>query len=204
MFDAHAHKGDECSATALVCSSSEREYEALLDCPFRALGTIPEGGLNPDMAVLEKAASTGFHIGEIGLDRRYDGIPRQEEIFRTALEIARRYDRLAVIHSVRMNQRVLEIIREMGIHRFLMHGYTGSAEQASAFIREGGIISLSPRAERTRHFKALITLPFVTETDMRTGKEEEAALLAWNERLSALTGINIAERTERMMKEALG
>ena len=131
-------------------------------------------------------------------------IYRQEEIFRTALEIARRYDRLAVIHSVRMNQRVLEIIREMGIHRFLMHGYTGSAEQASAFIREGGIISLSPRAERTRHFKALITLPFVTETDMRTGKEEEAALLAWNERLSALTGIDIAERTERMMKEALG
>ena len=38
---------------------------------------------------------------------------------------------------------------------------------------------------------------------METGEEEMRELMAWNGRLSELTGIDIGARSERMMKEIL-
>ena len=129
---------------------------------------------------------------------------KQIDIFRTALGIAREYDRIAVIHIVREYQKVYDILKDMGIRRFMVHGYTGSAEMAREYIKLGGIISLGPAAERAKSFPSLLQLPFVTETDMVTGTEEMEALAAWNSRLSALTDADIAARTEKIMMEVLG
>ena len=128
---------------------------------------------------------------------------RQEHIFRKALSIAREYDKIAVIHIVREYGKVLEIIKEMDIHQFMIHGFTGSRETAEEFIRLGGIISLSPRAVNTKHFSSLLTLPFVTETDMLTGEKEMNELEKWNHHLMALTGLDTGKRTEEIMKELL-
>ena len=124
-------------------------------------------------------------------------------IFRTALSIASDHSRVAVVHIVREYGRALSILREMRPERFIVHGFTGSLETAREIISLGGIISLSPRAERTSAFDELLKLPFATETDMETGEEEMRELMAWNGRLSELTGIDIGARSERMMKEIL-
>ena len=203
MFDAHAHPGASIKDNALVCSVSGSEYAALASYKYRAAGTLALSGDSPDFTLMERYASSGFHIGEIGLDRRYPDEDKQEMIFRQALEIARRYDRLAIIHTVREYGKTLSILKEMKIGKFLLHGYTGSADMARLFIRLGGIISLGPGAERTRSFKALLTLPFVTETDMAVGEEEENVLIGWNRKLSLLTGTDTGERSERIMKEVL-
>lgn len=202
MFDAHAHP-EAIIDNAFVCSASTSDYDNL--CPFRykAIGTLPESSTPPDFSIMERAAANGFHIGEIGLDRRWPDMERQEHILRKALSIAREYDKIAVIHIVREYGKVLEIIKEMDIHQFMIHGFTGSRETAEEFIRLGGIISLSPRAVNTKHFSSLLTLPFVTETDMLTGEKEMNELEKWNHHLMALTGLDTGKRTEEIMKELL-
>ena len=204
MFDAHAHSGKNYPINAFVCSASTADYRKLAPFRYKALGAIPEGGYDVDFSLMAEAASMGWHIGEIGLDRRFPDMDKQIDIFRTALDIAREYDRIAVIHIVKEYQKVYDMLKDMGIRRFIVHGYTGSAEMAREYIKLGGIISLGPSAEKAKSFPALLSLPFVTETDMMTGDEEAEALAAWNSRLSALTGIDIAARTEKIMMEALG
>ena len=204
MFDAHAHPGKTYPINAFVCSASTADCRRLEHFRYKATGAIPESGYDVDFSLMEEAASNGWHIGEIGLDRRFPDIDKQIDIFRTALGIAREYDRIAVIHIVREYQKVYDMLKDMGIKRFMVHGYTGSAEMAREYIKLGGIISLGPAAERAKSFHSLLQLPFVTETDMVTGTEEMEALAAWNSRLSALTGIDIAARTEKVMMEVLG
>ncbi len=202
MFDAHAHAG-EYTEDAFVSSASTDEYHALLPFPWKALGALPGYG-DADFALMEKAAAEGFHIGEIGLDRRYGGRDEQIRVFRRALSIARDMDRAAVVHDVREHQAVLDAVRASGCRRVLIHGFTGSREIAMEYLRLGALISLGPRAEGCRSFPDLIRLPFVTESDMPAGEEERRVLAGWNRKLSELTGIDIGERTERIMKEVLG
>ena len=201
MFDAHAHIG-EMTEDALVCTASVSEMEKARSFPHFAVGSIPGHG-DFDESVLRAAAMSGGHIGEIGLDRRFPDMKEQEYVFRRALSVAIEHDRMAIIHVVRAYGPLYDILTDMAVRRFLVHGYTGSVEMAERLIGQGGIISLSPRAERTKDFKELLTLPFVTETDMPTGPEQRRVLKAWNERLSELTGEDIGERSGRIMREAL-
>ena len=203
MFDAHAHPGEEFTAEAFICTSAPSEYNGIRRCRYKAAGYLPGSAEELDTKMMEQAAMDGFHIGEIGLDRRFPSMEKQEEDLRTALRIAVQYRRVAVIHVVREYERILRIIDDIRPEKFMLHGWTGSYEEALLFIKRGGVISLSPRAERTRSFTRLLSLPFVTETDMPLGKEEEKVLLGWNEYLSSITGIDIASRTEMIMKELL-
>ena len=111
---------------------------------------------------------------------------------------------LGGVHDVREHQAVLDAVRASGCRRVLIHGFTGSREVAMEYLRLGALISLGPRAEGCRSFPDLIRLPFVTESDMPAGEEERRVLAGWNRKLSELTGIDIGERTERIMKEVLG
>ena len=201
LFDSHAHVG-ELTDSAFIATASTSEMESASAYRYKALGIIPEGN-EKDLDKLEAAAKDGWHIGEIGLDRRFPDMKEQEYVFRRALSVAIEHDRMAIIHVVRAYGPLYDILSDMNVRRFLVHGYTGSVEMAERLIGQGGIISLSPRAERTRDFKGLLTLPFVTETDMPTGPEQRRVLKAWNERLSELTGEDIGERSGRIMRESL-
>ena len=201
LFDAHAHIGGQ-TDSAFIATSSTDEMDSAASYRYRALGIIPEGR-EKDIEKLRIAARNGWHIGEIGLDKRYGNLPEQERIFREALRIADRYDRVAVIHAVRTYGRTLEILEEEGIGKFIIHGFTGSYETAREVIRLGGMISLSPRAEMARSFEKLITLPFLIETDMKAGKEEMDILSSWNKKLSGKIGIDAGERSWKMLREVL-
>ena len=97
----------------------------------------------------------------------------------------------------------LRLIDEYGIKRFMVHSFSSSYEMAREIIKRGGIISLSPKAERLRSFQRILTLPFVTETDMKTGKEEMETLEIWNQKLSILAFADVGRRSEEMMMEVL-
>ena len=156
-----------------------------------------------DFSVMKAYAEQGWAIGEIGLDKRFSDIEAQVEIFRRALSIAADCNSFVIIHVVRAYDRALHEIKHYGIKRFMVHGFSSSYEIAEDIIKAGGMISLSPKAERLKSFERLLSLPFVTETDMKTGEEEMIVLKAWNEKLSAVTGVDIEKRSEEMMKEAL-
>ena len=127
----------------------------------------------PDLEYLEQIAPTGVAIGEIGLDRRLPDIPRQEELFRSQLRIARRYQLPILIHCCRMIERTLAILHEEYPSHpgGIMHGFSGSLESAQRCIRHNlaiGIGSRDTRAPSLRYLKMLTGLPLATlvlETD---------------------------------------
>lgn len=201
MFDSHAHIG-ETTASALVCTACAYEYDKLSGFRYKAAGSLPGYG-KPDLDAIMKAASEGLCIGEIGLDRRYGCRDEQIATLRDILSIAADCDAFTIFHIIRDYEMALRLIDEYGIKRFMVHSFSSSYEMAREIIKRGGIISLSPKAERLRSFQRILTLPFVTETDMKTGKEELETLEIWNQKLSILAFADVGRRSEEMMMEVL-
>lgn len=84
-----------------------------------------------------------------------------------------------------------------------MHGFTGSYEIACQVLSLGGMISLSPKAERAKSFEKLLALPFLIETDMEAGEAQRNALEEWSRKLSARIGTDAGERCWEMLKDII-
>lgn len=174
----------------------------MADYRYRFIGLLP-GNMPIDVSEMAVRASRFYGIGEVGIDRRYPGIEDQVSFLKAALSLSKELKVPAVLHIVGFYEEALKAIRETGNRYFMVHGFTGSYEIASRIMDLGGLISLGPRAERCKAFSRLITLPFVTETDMKTGPEQEAALSDWNEKLSLLTGRDIESESGKAIQSFL-
>lgn len=114
-------------------------------------------------------------IGEIGLDYHYDFSPRDEQrsAFRTQLALARECDLPVVLHLREAFAEALEILDEFGAtHRGVIHCFTGTAEEAAAFLARGfhisipGIVTFGGNAQALREAVATVPLDrLLVETD---------------------------------------
>jgi len=97
------------------------------------------------LQLLDKIATRGIAIGEIGLDRTSGNFEQQEALFREQLRIARRHGLPALIHCRQAIGRTLEILREEQAkdNGGIMHAFSGSVESALECIKLGFAISLS-------------------------------------------------------------
>ena len=113
-------------------------------------------------------------VGEIGLDEYMDEplIERQQWLLSEQLTFAKRYELPVILHSRRTHDRLAKVLRQSDLPRTgVVHGFSGSLEQAKAFVRlgyrigVGGVITY-PRAEKTRNVMAALPLSaLVLETD---------------------------------------
>lgn len=111
-------------------------------------------------------------LGECGLDRLHGTLAEQQRWFDSQVEIARDVDVPLVIHSVRTHDEVAAVLRRKQFSgRVLVHGFSGSEQQArklielGCFIGVGGVIT-HDRATKTRGAIARLPLSaLVIETD---------------------------------------
>ncbi|SET38811.1 TatD family hydrolase [Thorsellia anophelis] len=117
-------------------------------------------------------------IGEIGLDAFLMHLSeeklfkKQIDFLQKQLEMANRYNLPVILHSRRTHHVLLSILKKITVHRGgVIHGFSGSLEQALEFIKlgykigVGGIITY-PRANKSR--LAISKLPLeslLLETD---------------------------------------
>ncbi|KAA1173106.1 TatD family deoxyribonuclease [Marinobacter salinexigens] len=111
-------------------------------------------------------------VGECGLDRMRGELREQMPWFEAQVALAARYDYPLIIHSVKTHDEVRSELKRLGWSgRALVHGFSGSYQQAKnlvdrgCFIGVGGVITYS-RAAKTR--EAIRQLPLdslVLETD---------------------------------------
>lgn len=96
-------------------------------------------------------------IGELGLDRLKPNLEQQSEVFRSQLQIARALDLPIVLHSVKANQQVIEILRSDGIPAAggMVHGFGGSVEEAKSFRDLGIDISIGTTVTKSNARKIL-------------------------------------------------
>ena len=84
-------------------------------------------------------------IGEIGLDYHYDDVPKelQKKWFLRQIQLAQKLELPYIVHDREAHGDVLEIIRESGYFRGVMHCYSGSAEMARELLKLGFYISFA-------------------------------------------------------------
>jgi TatD DNase family protein len=86
-------------------------------------------------------------IGETGLDyfrTGPDGVASQQESFRRHIEIAKRHDKVLVIHDRDAHEDVLRILAEEGApDRVVFHCYSGDAAMAAICAERGYLMSFA-------------------------------------------------------------
>ena len=86
-------------------------------------------------------------VGEIGLDYHWeDVLPQDQKIgFIRQIKLAQKYSRPILIHMREATKDTLDILKEEGPIKGIMHCYSGSKEVALELIKSGFYISLAGR-----------------------------------------------------------
>ena len=208
MFDAHRHLTDEREIQdALYCTSYQAEWPLVANLPYPgigALGALADRAL-PSLDELAQALESHPHlqVGEIGLDKRFGDLEKQQRFLLAALDLAFALGRSITVHVVQADSLFLSCLQQAGnrLPPILWHGFTGSVETARIAARQGCILSLSPGIEHTRMAKKLEELalfPFAIETDFDTTTMQERTYIQALEEQYALIG-----RLMQMDREAL-
>lgn len=154
-----------------------RRHDAL----YAALGLHPiviEHHLDEHLdrldAVLQTAEKKLVAIGEIGLDlyRENPQFERQQTILDAQLRLAKRHDLPVILHSRRTHDKLAMHLKRIDLpRRGVVHGFSGSLQQAQRFIELGYHIGVGgtityPRASKTRDVMAQLPLSaLLLETD---------------------------------------
>lgn len=113
-------------------------------------------------------------VGEIGLDlyRENPQFDRQRVLLIEQLKLAQRYDLPIILHSRRTHDKLAMLLSRYPVTRTgVIHGFSGSLQQAERFIKLGYVIGVGgtityPRASKTREVVARLPLSaMVLETD---------------------------------------
>lgn len=113
-------------------------------------------------------------VGECGLDfyqHFAESEVDQRLYFESQLGMAKEFDLPVVLHARRSVDAVLKCLRQAGVHRGVMHSFSGSLQQAKAAIDQGMMIGVGGAVthERAKKLQSVVAaLPLhvlVLETD---------------------------------------
>ena len=201
IFDTHAHYYDEAfdaDRAALLASLPSRGV-ALVVCPgcdlessrqsialaerygflYAAAGYHPENLEGAALSDLDAVRALCAHpkvvaVGEIGLDLFGDDpqFERQQWLLDEQLKLAKRYDLPVILHSRRTHDKLAMHLKRHDLSRTgVVHGFSGSLQQAERFVQLGYKIGVGgtityPRASKNRDVIAKLPLAsLLLETD---------------------------------------
>ena len=125
---------------------------------------------------LERRPAKVVAVGEIGLDLFGDDpqFERQQWLLDEQLKLAKRYDLPVILHSRRTHDKLAMHLKRHDLSRTgVVHGFSGSLQQAERFVQLGYKIGVGgtityPRASKTRDVIAKLPLAsLLLETDQR-------------------------------------
>ncbi|MFC1926350.1 TatD family hydrolase [Chloroflexota bacterium] len=127
-----------------------------------------------NLQLIEDNIQTVVAIGEIGLDyhkkvRALASKEQQKEACRTMLELAKKHDRPAIIHSRYAWKDSFDLVQEVGVKKVVFHWYTGVSSVLREILAAGYFISATPATEyHEEHRRAVKEAPMeklLLETD---------------------------------------
>lgn len=171
----------------IVPAIEAANFERVLDLArshtalYAALGLHPivvethqDAHLDQLEACILTAGNKLVAIGEIGLDLYRDDpqFDRQQTLLDAQLKLAKRHDLPVILHSRRTHDKLAMHLKRADLPRTgVVHGFSGSLQQAQRFIELGYKIGVGgtityPRASKTRDVMAQLPLSsLLLETD---------------------------------------
>lgn len=112
-------------------------------------------------------------IGEVGLDKACDTpFDTQKKIFEAQVKVAERRNLPLIIHCVKAQVEVVEILRQYTIKSVIFHGFIGTPQQLQELISKGYYISFGFNALKSpKTIKAIESCPIekmFLESDVAT------------------------------------
>lgn len=148
-------------------------------------------------------------IGETGLDFHYDHSPRdvQMEVFRKHLQLAREASLPVIIHSREAGRETLEILREAGTDRGVLHCFSGDRDMAEQAMAMGLYISLAGPVtfRKSAQLKEIARMipddyllvetdaPYLSPEPLRGRRNEPAHILKTVSCIADLRGISLED-----------
>jgi TatD DNase family protein len=167
---------------------------------------------NPPFPPFSKGGQGGIKvvaIGEIGLDYHYDNSPReiQREVFKRQLAIAKETGLPVVIHSREAKKDTLEIMRNSGIDKGVLHCFSGDMDMAERAMAMGFSISVAgpvtfKNARRLREITQAIPddyllietdAPYLTPEPFRGKRNEPSYLVHIARTIAEIRGISMED-----------
>lgn len=162
-------------------------------------------------------------VGECGLDffEPYLDAVQQELVFITHIRLAKQLDKPLIIHARKATERVMQLLKQHGPVRGVIHSYSGSLEQARQLIAMGFMLGIGgpltyPRSRRLRALVQEIPLQcLLLETDSpdqpmfgaQGRRNEPAQLIHVAQALAEARGITaslVAEQTSANARQLFG
>lgn len=146
-------------------------------------------------------------IGETGLDYHFDHSPRsiQQEVFRRHLTLAKDTGLPVAIHSREAKKDTLEILKESGINKGVLHCFSGDMDMAEKAMAMGLYISIAgpvtfKNAAKLREITRTIPddyllietdAPYLTPEPFRGERNEPAYLVHTAKAIAEMRGISL-------------
>jgi len=159
----------------------------------------PNSELNPKVVA----------IGEIGLDYHYDNSPReiQREVFIKQLQFAKEINFPVIIHSREAKRDTLEIIKESGINKGVLHCFSGDIDMAERAMAMGFYISIAgpvtfKNARKPKEIAKMIPddyllietdAPYLTPEPFRGRRNEPSYIVHTAKAIAELRGITLED-----------
>ena len=98
--------------------------------------------LPPDF---ERNAAFAAAVGECGLDSLKGApLPVQISVFEKICDIAAQQDKTLVVHCVRCESELLQVLKNFKLDRVLIHGFNRNISALDDLLQKGFLISLAP------------------------------------------------------------
>jgi TatD DNase family protein len=148
-------------------------------------------------------------IGEIGLEYHYDNSPHeiQRQVFMKQLQLAKEVNLPVVIHSREAKKDTLEIIKESGVGKGVLHCFSGDIDMAEKAMAMGFYISIAgpvtfKNAKRPREIAKVIPddyllietdAPYLAPEPFRGKRNEPAYIVNTARVIAELRGISLED-----------
>ncbi|HSV43979.1 MAG TPA: TatD family hydrolase [Candidatus Bathyarchaeia archaeon] len=144
-----------------------------------ALGLHPSKirteAIEEEFDFIERNISQAKAVGEIGLDFWYQWVRKDEGkkqeqrvVFRRLLELARRANLPALIHTRGAWREAVDIARDVGIAKAVFHWYSGPVDVLADILKAGYFISASPSVAYSPEARKALEIAPVEQTLIET------------------------------------
>ena len=118
--------------------------------------------LEPCLELIRENADKLVAIAEVGLDHYYarseEEMRVQTSYFRSLSELALSLDLPVVVHSRSAGKEVIQLLRDWGVKKAVLHAFDGRAAAALEGARAGYFFSVPPSVSRSQQKRKLVRL----------------------------------------------